>query len=421
VCGSEGSAGKTAMRILLIVHHRRWRAAYRSRVIAGELARRGHQITLMVTADTERWRFRDAIEADGVRVVESPDLTWGRLRSGWDPVCALRRAAWLWRHGGAYDLIHLFETRPATIFPGLMMRRRLGVPLVIDWIDWWGRGGIIAVNRPLWYRMTFAWLETFFEEHFRPYADGTTVISYGLRDRAIALGIRPESILHIRNGADLALFAPRPMDEGRRRLGLPADAFIIGYSAQDTFFDLDPLFEGVRRLVDGGVNAMMVMSGHAPPRVRDSIARFGLEGRAKFLGYLSWDDYPWFLPSCNVLACPFPATVYNLGRWPGKFGEYCAAGRPIVFNPDGDLADFARGDQAPGIPCAFDAEAFAAAFRRLYESPELCERLGAVARSRALADFDWRDIVDRLERFYGDVSARRVEHAAGAAVRSRTT
>ena len=169
------------------------------------------------------------------------------------------------------------------------------------------------------------------------------------------------------------------------------------------------------------INAMIVMSGYAPPRVKRSIARFGLEARARFLGYLSWDDYPWFLPSCDALACPFPPTKYNLGRWPGKFGEYCAAGRPIVFNPHGDLADFATGDQVPGIPCPFDAAAFAAACRKLHESPSLGDRLGAIARSRAVADFDWRNVVDRLEHFYGEVITRRAERAGGVAIEQRTT
>jgi glycosyltransferase involved in cell wall biosynthesis len=409
------------VRILMIVHHRRWRAAYRSRPIAGELARRGHQITLIVTADNERWCFRDTVDADGVRIVESPDLTWGRLRSGWDPICALRRLFWLWRSEDTYDIVHLFETRPATILPGLATRARSGATLVIDWTDLWGHGGSIAVKRPTWYRIFFAWVEAFFEQHFRTYADGTTTISYGLRDHAVGLGIDPSTILHIRNGADLTLFAPRPMQEGRRRLGLPADAFIIGYSAQDSFFDLDPVFDSVRQLVDAGVNAMMVMSGHAPPRVRRSIARFGLESRARLLGYLAWDDYPRFLSSCDTLVCPFPETVYNLGRWPGKFGEYCAAGRPIVFNPHGDLIDFATGDQVPGIPCAFDATAFTSAFRKLHDSPELCDKLGRIARCLALADFDWRNVVDRLEHFYGEIIGYRAECTRRATIKPHTT
>jgi glycosyltransferase involved in cell wall biosynthesis len=402
------------MRILFIVHHRRWRAAYRSRAIASELSSRGHQVTLLVTADTERWRFRETMETDGVRIVESPDLTWGRLRSGWDPICAIRRSLWVLRESGTYDLVHLFETRPATILPGLVAQWRNRSRLIIDWIDWWGRGGAISINRPLWYRLLFGWFETFFEEHFRTYADGTTTICLGLCRRAIGLGVDPDTILQMRNGTDLTASEPRHLQEGRRRLGLPADTYIIGYSAQDTFFDLEPVFQAVRLLLNRGINVMMAMSGYPPPHIRQLITQLELERQTRFIGYLSREDYSWFLASCDVLVCPFPPTVYNLGRWPGKFGDYCAAARPIVFNPEGDLAEFAEGDRIPGITCAFEASAIAEAFLKLYESPEMRRQLGTAARSRALSDFTWGHQVDRLEQFYSRVIAHQFEQLGKA-------
>lgn len=392
------------MNILMIVHHRLWRAAYRSRVLAEGLVAKGHKVTLLCTADTARWRFREQI-INGVRVVEAPDLTFGRLRSGWDPVAAWRRYRWLRRTAETFDLVHLFETRPATIFPGLAARRLFRAPLVIDWIDWWGRGGIISINRPWWYRVLFAWFETFFEEHFRADADATTVISYGLRDRAVALGVRPETILHLRNGANLTLFQPRDLGEARRRLGLDAEDFVVGYAAQDTFFDFEPMLEAIKRMARNGRRVRLACSGHAPPRVADAIRRFGLEEHSTFLGYLSWDDYPWFLPACDVLVVPFPPTVYNIGRWPGKFGEYAAAGRPIVFNPDGDLRDFA-GEGCPGLTCSFTAEGFEEAFEALYSDPGLRVRLGQRARKLAEVELDWQYSVNRLAEFYGIVRAR---------------
>ena len=75
----------------------------------------------------------------------------------------------------------------------------------------------------------------------------------------------------------------------------------------------------------------------------------------------------------------------------------------------------------PGIACAFDATGFASAFRKLHDSPELRERLGAIARSRALAEFDWHNVVDRLEYFYGEIIARRAECAAGIAIEPDST
>lgn len=391
------------MRILMITHHRLWRAAYRSRVMAAGLVRRGHDVTLMVVSDDNRLAFDDEV-SDGVRIVQSPDLFWGRGRSGWDPVSIYRRHRWLRRHRSDYDVIHLFETRPATVFPGLAERRRSGAKLVIDWIDWWGRGGIINLNRPKWYQVLLGGLETFFEEHYRTRADATTVISYGLRDRAIGLGVPANSILHLRNGGELDRFHPQPVAEARRKLSLPKDTFIVGYAAQDTFFDLDPMFEGFKLFADRiDRPAIFAMSGNAPAPARRAVERLGLGDRARFLGYLSSDDYATFLPASDVLAVPFPATTYNIGRWPGKFGEYAAAGRPIVFNPEGDLRDF-TGENAPGIACDFTAKAFADAFQALYDDEELRTRLGRRAREVAESRLDWETVIDRLEQLYTGIA-----------------
>jgi hypothetical protein len=149
------------------------------------------------------------------------------------------------------------------------------------------------------------------------------------------------------------------MQEARRRLGLPIDAFIVGYSAQDTFFDLDPLFDGVRRLVDAGINVMIVMSGHAPPGVKRSIARFGLEMRARFLGYLSWGDYPWCLSSCGAFACPFPPTVYITSAvGPESSVNTAPLCAPWCLIPT-TISPTLRPAITCHIACAFDAAAFA--------------------------------------------------------------
>lgn len=386
------------MRILIIVHHRLWRAAYRSKIVSEGLARRGHDVTLMVTADTEKFKFRDSIQ-EGVRIVETPDLTFRSLRSGWDPVGALRRNSWLKRNGGSFDVVHLFETRPATIFPGLRIRKREGTPLVIDWIDWWGRGGIISMRRPWWYKALFAGVETWFEEHFRTAADATTVISYGLAQRAIDLGVSPDSIHHIRNGSDLRTFKPSSIEAARDRLKLPQGLFMLGYAAQDTFFDLEPVLDALKQIVAKGIDAELVLSGHAPDGLRKCVKQKELTERVRFLGYLDWDDYPFFQSACDVLVVPFPETVYNVGRWPGKFGEYLAAGRPVVFNPVGDLVDF-DGPEAPGIACDFSAESFADAFSTLHGNPDLRLKLGERARRLACEELDWERSVDRFEAVY---------------------
>ncbi len=391
-------------RILMISHHRLLKAWLRPGILARGLVENGHRVTMMVVADEARFNFKRSI-IDGIDVIEAPDLTAGRLRSGWDPVSIWRRTRCVRRLDLDYDLIHLFETRPATIYPGLAARRRLKVPLLIDWIDWWGRGGLIEINRPSWYRFLFEGMETYYEEHFRTLADASTVMCHGLAERAVGLGVARETILHLRNGADHERFRPRSIAEVRARLGLAPDAFIAGFASLDSFFDLEPVLRGMRQLVSDGAPARLLLIGKSGARVRERVRAMGLDAHTDYSGFAPDDVYPLYLNACNVLLMPFPETNYNIGRWPNKFGEYLASGRPVIFNAVGDLRDFDfAGDKAVGIACEYSAEAFTSAMRRMHESSELTERMGVNARNAALGELNWARQIERLELLYAGVT-----------------
>ena len=140
------------LSILMICHHRRHKAFARPHAMAAHLVDRGHQVTLMVISENRLVGFVEN-KWDGVRIIETPDLLWGNLRSGWDLWGLLNREVYLSRDKGSYDLVHCFETRPATIYPALQYCHRHNLPLVTDWNDWWGRGGIIEKKSP---KMVFA-------------------------------------------------------------------------------------------------------------------------------------------------------------------------------------------------------------------------------------------------------------------------
>src|SRR5688572_23384916 len=148
ICGVVDGTGAadmlaTPVRILMLNHNVIWRGTFhRCFQFARPIVRLGHEVTLVTNSATERVWFRESV-LEGVRIVESPDLFWGRLRTGWDPLNALRRALRLFRE--PYDVIHEFDSRPTVVLPS-RWKRHAGVR-VSDWGDWWGRGGAIA-DRP---------------------------------------------------------------------------------------------------------------------------------------------------------------------------------------------------------------------------------------------------------------------------------
>ena len=137
------------MKLLLLVFNQvgkgtYWRAFHWGRV----LARWGHEVTLMATSREARFFFRVSHSA-GLRLVETPDLLSGALRSGWDPWNTMKRIAWLGREN--FDLVHAFEGRPVVLFPALFEKKRGQVDYGLVRLVWTGRvgGGAPSAFGPL--------------------------------------------------------------------------------------------------------------------------------------------------------------------------------------------------------------------------------------------------------------------------------
>ena len=129
------------MNILFISHNVSWSGSFfRGFYWARELVKRGHSVTILSTSKKSKYSFNEQI-SDGVKLLEGPDLFSGRLRSGWDPWSTYRRLSFISKLN--YDIIHCIDSRPNTIIPGLYLSRLTKSILVLDWLDWWGRGGTI--------------------------------------------------------------------------------------------------------------------------------------------------------------------------------------------------------------------------------------------------------------------------------------
>ena len=388
------------MKILVHSYHRRSKADFRATPLARELARRGHKPTLLCIANHGRFGIRDFVE-DGVRFVEVPDLFTGKLRSSWDPWDALNRAYFLWNE--RFDVVHAFETRPAVIHPTQINLWRNKAAFVTDWSDWWGRGGLIEHQRPWWYRIAFGRFETFYEEHFRSRAHATTVISRGLIDRAISLGVERDSIHWIPNGcvSDAVVTPPTTY---RAKFSLPMDSFVMFDSAHDVLMGVELVFEALAHVTRRRDNVLFVMTGRHRDALQRLAARYGVAQHFRHLGFVPKQDLLHALSCANVFTIPYIDNVGNRGRWPGRVGNYLPLGRPIVSNPVGEMRHLIA-DHQLGMLARQDAEDFADKVTTLIDDPDLAGRLGANARKASEA-FSWVKMTDRLEACYEGAIAR---------------
>lgn len=389
---------KRKLHVLMVSHSRPDKMQIRAYPLAKHLVERGHDVTLIVTAVHRRLGVVET-DCDGVRIVETPDLLWGRLRSGWDPWDTLMRVAYLRADKRRYDLIHCIETRPVTIYPVLLYRRRHQLPMITDWHDWWGRGGLIDELRPGWYRVLFGRIETYYEEAFRARADGVTVISTPLARRAMGLGVEPARICHLPNGAWPEVFGVPGSAECRRRVGLDVTGPIIGYASLDTHFDLAPIIEVLARVVRRFPSARLLVTGNPPREILRLAQASGVARSLILTGFLPYEEFPWYLGCADLFVMPFPERIYNIGRWPSKIGDYMSVGRPTVSNPTGDIKDLFEKHNI-GRLAKWEPEDFAQQIIFLLEHPDIAEELGENARRVAVAEYDWKVLVEKLESFY---------------------
>jgi glycosyltransferase involved in cell wall biosynthesis len=383
------------MKILMVNHNVAFQGGtfFRAYFFGQHLARRGHQVTLLTISPQLRCGFHEK-DKNGVRIIEMPDLLWGRARSGWDVWGTLNRIAYIAEH--SYDLVHAFDSRPEVILPALFCRKRHKSHLVLDWADWWGRGGSTSERAGGLVNHIIGPLETFFEEAFRTRADGNTVISRALYNRALSLKVNSSKLFHLIQGSDIEKIQPMEHSIARKILGLPVGMTLIGHLGVLQPKDAEFLFSVLSLLRQASPDICLALIG----RHRCNLAQYkkGNEGLLE-TGPLSHKKMVLYLAASDILLLPLADTLANRARWPSRVNDYLAAGRPVVSTDVGDIADILLTEEA-GIVKRPQVEDFVEGILTLIRDEDLRLSYGKKGRTLAEAKLSWTHITERLESYY---------------------
>ena len=386
------------MKILFLNHNvvRRSGTYFRAFQAGRHLVQRGHAVTQLSISAQRRWGFEREV-SQGVEIVHTPDLLWGRGRTGWDPWDTLNRIIRL--RGQAWDIIHAWDCRPAVIFPALyaraQSRSRTG-RLLTDWADWWGRGGTQAERVDGLPKGLIGPVETYFEEAFRTRADGCTAGSRALLERARGLGVRPDRLWLLPQGCEVD--GPDLIERAaaRRQLGLAPDGPLLVSVGALTRSDADLLFASLRQLFQRRPEVRFFIIGQpgvpVPPDLQAA-------PQLILTGYVSEADLRLYMAACDGLLVAMADTLASRARWPSKVNPFLAAGRTTVITAVGDLAELLRQHQAALVARA-EPEDIVANLERLFDEPGLREQCERQARWVAHEILAWPKLAADLEQAY---------------------
>lgn len=397
------------MRILMLLYNLQGKGTYwRALYLARGLAKRGHEITVVCAPQKRQLRFMAQPDKQpGVTIVTSPNVLGGLFNSGWDPFTVLARSLWQRKH--TFDLIHGFESRPTVIYPARYGQQKQHTPLILDWCDWFGKGGSVE-ERPRWIiRTLLRPFETFFENHYRAAADGLTEFSSLLRQKAVALGVSPERIIHISNGSSLDELYPLPQAEARAALGLPLAAPIIGYIGAIFRRDAHLMAQAFTHVRAAYPEARLLLIGY----FNEPIERWLDPAGIIRTGRISYAQVNQYLAACDVCWMPLCDSGANRGRIQLKLNDYMAVGKPVVATAVGDGAEWIRRWQF-GLLAENTPESLAAQVLKLLADPALGIMLGERGRAIAETKFRWDDIALELEAFYAYILAEYQNKTPGA-------
>lgn len=355
----------------------------RATEFAAQLAPMGYQVTVVTISPSNRFQA-STLQNGNILTIQAPDLLWGRLRTGWDPWDTIYRILRTARQ--RFDLIMAIDSRPVSILPALVAKYANHVPLVVDWGDWWGRGGTtfersVGLNH-LADRL-FSPVETFFEEAFARRVDHYVVLSSALRQRAIGLGVQPERISRVLPGVELDKVRPRDKLAARKALGIDPAEWVFGYVGKIFPRDAGFLVNAFARLRMLHPKSRLLAVSNFRSKLRQEVDWTNIHET----GWLPFDDVQLHVAACDAMWLPLCDSIANRGRWPWKVCDYLAAGKPVVATTVGDVAGlFADGEF--GVLSHAEPGEFADAAASLMNNRNPKE-MGIRARAHAEKNLSW--------------------------------
>ncbi len=342
--------------------------------LAPGLARRGHavRVTPVLPGDPDDHPFVESLRATGVEVAPLVVGDRGYLEE-WREVRRMLRA-------GRPDVVHTHGHRPDILDGSVALAEK--IPTVATVHGFTGSSWRTRLYRHLQRRA------------YRRF-DAVLAVSGPLADELVESGVSEERVHRVPNAWDGDDAALEPW-EARRRLGIPDDAFHLGWVGRlGPEKGADVLLRAVALMDDLPVVVSVIGEGSEGGELRELAIRLGLEDRVRWHGRLS---------GARRLFPAFDVFVLSSRRegTPIVLFEAMAARVPVVATRVGGIPDIVSSAEAFLVPPE-DPEALSAAVRRIHRDPEEGAHRARGARRRLEAERDPESWIARHEELYRSV------------------
>ena len=236
-------------------------------------------------------------------------------------------------------------------------------------------------------------------------ADCVLANSHFTADLLKQAGVQSERIEVVHPGCDLARFQSTHVSEEFRKSVLGSHAHgkvILTVARLVTRKGHDMVIRALPRVLKDipDVCYLIVGSGPAKPMLEELTVSMGVSGSVIFLENVGDAELPSMYGMCDVFVMPSRADLESsdVEGFGIVYLEAGACGKPVIAGKSGGVADAVLDGETGLLVPPESPEMLAEAICQVLADKEYAERLGQYGQERAIREFSWDAIADRVDR-----------------------
>lgn len=329
---------------------------------------------------TRRFQKHDGVprtaSVEGIAVTYPRSLVLPRAALfsayGWSYYLGCRRAVERMVHQHGIDLIHAHTIMPDG-FAAALLGRDFGLPVVCT-----AHGSDLKVYPAR--SPAAAWATSWALRR----VDQLITVSEDLAQIAQALaGPLPIHVIH--NGADESLFAPRPKNTARAKLGLPLDQQVVLFAGNLVEIKgVEYLLEAVAKLRRETMLVCMLGDGELRTKLASLSARLGISQQCHFAGARPHDELGFWFSAADCFVLPSLSEGF-----PTVLAEATMSGVPVVATAVGGVPEVIENGRTGLLVPPGNSSALAEAIRAILDNVVPVRDMVERAQIRARNELTW--------------------------------
>ncbi|MFA6537247.1 MAG: glycosyltransferase [Patescibacteria group bacterium] len=383
------------MKIVILNHNPKERGTYfRCLGFARELVKLNHSVTFFCLSSKKN-KLAIKYQELGIDFVELPFYFNGGILGLWEH---FYRGFYIFFYLllKKIDIVHSFNVASPTVGLATVLifltKKIKKIKLVVDWDDWWGKGGLTTLNNQGKLQEAVA---DFLETKIPRLADQVTLHNELIKTRSINCGVAPEKITKIYNGCDWDSYKNfyengYTQEKARQELVLPMDKKILFFGGA-IVTSVPFLLSVLKQIQDN--NVIMVIIGPRNDGFEKMAEEFGLKERVIFKNPVAYDLFKKHTLAADVLLFPRSNnSLLDKCTFPGRIGDYFLASRPTVSSDVGELSIVFREEDVGFLAKADDADDFASKVKEALQNNGRSFSLSKNALELGQGKYSWKNL-----------------------------